>query len=156
MFRLALQKICLLLAVLLVGCAAEEDSTGDVRVIERFMATLDAQAFNDLNEILCPELVAHLAGKDLNRTEFVQMARGVYERYPDFRHEIDEVFAATDRVVLRATDFATHAETGRSVSFGQISIYRIEDGCIAEWWEEFDKFGLNEQLTRPDPEVNYE
>ena len=115
------------------------------------MEALDAQNFDELNEILCPELVAHLAGDDLNRDAFIEMARGAYAAFPDFRHEIDELFATTDRFVLRATDYATHAESGRSVSFGQISIYRIVNGCIAEWWEEYDEFGLNEQLSGPTP-----
>jgi predicted ester cyclase len=159
-------RIIFLLAILLSleGCESSgeasdrtiEGSAEDIKVVEQFMVTLDAQEFGDLEDVLCPELVVHLAGEDFGRTEFIQRTRGVYKRYLDFRHEIEEIFAAPDRVVLRATDYATHAETGRSVSFGQISIYRIEDGCIAEFWEELDRDGLKRQLTEPDPESHTE
>jgi predicted ester cyclase len=147
----SIKYVVILVIVVFAGCSSNYGSDADMRVVERFMTALDAQNFDELNEILCPDLVAHLAGDDLDRDAFIEMARGAYATFPDFRHEIDELFATTDRVVLRATDYATHAESGRSVSFSQISIYRIENECIAEWWEEYDEFGLNEQLSGPIP-----
>ena len=55
--------------------------------------------------------------------------------------------------MLRTTNRATHSgdfqgipPTGRSISFGQIAIYRMVDGKISEIWEEADLFGLMQQL----------
>lgn len=140
----------------LAGCSTNDGTAENIEVVETFMAMLDAQRFGDLESVLCPNLQVHLSGIDLTRDQFIQRARGVYERFPDFRHEIDDILGVENKVVLRATDYATQAETGRSITVGQISIYRIDDGCIAEWWEEFDRFGFNSQLATPDSVDNPE
>jgi predicted ester cyclase len=48
--------------------------------------------------------------------------------------------------IPRLGDFQGIAPTGRRILFGQIAIYRMVDGKIAEVWEEADLLGLLQQL----------
>jgi len=41
--------------------------------------------------------------------------------------------------------------TGRSCSIGEIHIFRIKHGKIAEHWHQFDGLGMMRQLTTPSP-----
>lgn len=121
--------------------------------MRRFMELMDAQEFDALGEVVAPDLQLHLGNATLDRDETESMIRTVYEAFPDFTHSVEEIRAVDDRVVMRATDRATHrgvfrgiAPTGGEIVVGQIGIYRMEEGRIAEIWEQFDTHGLMEQL----------
>ena len=129
------------------------DTERNKATVLRFMELMDAQNFDALGEVLAPDLQLRLGGSVLDRHESEAMIRTVYDAFPDFTHTVEEVLAADDRVVLRATDRATHrgvfqgiAPTGRQIIAGQIGIYRMVNGLIAEIWEQFDIFGLMQQL----------
>jgi steroid delta-isomerase-like uncharacterized protein len=73
--------------------------------------------------------------------------------FPDYRFELLDLIAEGDRVVARMPFSGTQtgpvldlAATGRSVHVGEIVIFRIEDGKIAEAWEEYDELGMRRQL----------
>ena len=119
----------------------------------RFMQLMDSHEFDSLSDVLAPDLQLHLGGATLDRQQAEDMIRMFYAAFPDFSHNVEDVFQVGEKVVLRATDTATHrgefqgiAPTGRRVSFGQIAIYRLVDGKIAEVWEEADVLGLMQQL----------
>ena len=123
----------------------------------RFMELADARDFNAFDEVLTPDFLMHLGETTLTREELNSLASGVYEAFPDFTHTVEEILAVGDRVVMRATDRGTHrgpfegiAPTGRSVVFGQIAIYRMVEGRIAEIWEQVDFQGFMQQLQAPD------
>lgn len=129
----------------------ETDRNKDAVV--RFMRLMDSHNFERLNEVLVPDLKLHLGAANLDRTQTEDMIRKFYLAFPDFTHTVEDVLAVDDRVVLRATDRGTHrgvfqgvAPTGRRVLYGQIAIYRMVSGRIAEIWEEADILGLMEQL----------
>ena len=114
------------------------------------MAPSDLDA---LDEVLAPDLRVQLGASHLDRAQTKDFIRAVYAAFPDYTHTPEEILAVGDRVVLRATNRATHsgdfqgiAPTGRRISFGQIAIYRIADRQIAEIWEEADLLGLMQQL----------
>lgn len=73
--------------------------------------------------------------------------------FPDLVHNIDEVTAEADRVVLQITVTATHKgtafdipATGKSISYPSMVTYRIRDGKIAETRAVFDSLSLLRQL----------
>jgi predicted ester cyclase len=108
---------------------------------------------NVLDQVLAPDLRLHLGSAHLDLAQTKDFIRMVYAAFPDYTHTPEEILAIGDRVVLRTTNRATHngdfqgiAATGRRISFGQIAIYRMVDGKIAEIWEEADLFGLMQQL----------
>ena len=114
---------------------------GDLSVVDRYYA----QDYVDRN----PSPVRALA----EGIEGIRRAFGVFhDAFPDTRHEIHDLVAEGDRVVCRMSATATHtgeimgvAPTGKKVQLEAITIYRIEDGKIAERWSYQGK-GVMEQL----------
>lgn len=122
-------------------------------VVLQFMRLMDNHELDSLAEVLAPDIRVHSGQSELDRNQLEEMIRMFYRAFPDFRHDVEDVLAIDGKVVLRATDRATHqgdfqgiAPTGRKVTIGQIGIYRVVDGKIAEIWEEADVMGLMQQL----------
>lgn len=75
----------------------------------------------------------------------------------DIEFTVDDMIAEGDRVAARATSSATpkgafHGapHTGRRYTIGEIHIFRIADGRIAEHWHQFDDGAMLRQLRGED------
>jgi steroid delta-isomerase-like uncharacterized protein len=73
--------------------------------------------------------------------------------FPDGHYTVEDVVAEGDRVVVRTTFTGTHqAEmqgipaTGKAVSISSITIFRLDNGKIAEGWLINDNLGMMQQL----------
>jgi steroid delta-isomerase-like uncharacterized protein len=73
--------------------------------------------------------------------------------FPDNRHEVEEIIAEGDRVVVRCTLTGTHLgefmnlpPTGRKIAVTEIHIYRVEDGKAVEHRVGRDDLGAMRQL----------
>ena len=102
--------------------------------------TGDLDAAGDL---FAPELA------DAARQEAADFRRG----FPDVVSTIEDLVAEGDRVAAhwraRATHLGQYAgipPTGKEVEFTGISMYRIEEGEIAESWTVEDDLGLMRQI----------
>ena len=77
----------------------------------------------------------------------------MYQDSLDGRWGVQEIFSAGDGVVARWVGSGTHqAElmgvppTGKQIEGEAISVFRIEDGKIAEKWTVWDALGLLQQV----------
>jgi predicted ester cyclase len=102
--------------------------------------TGDLDAAGDL---FAPELA------EAARQEAADFRRG----FPDVVSTIEDLAAEGDRVAARWRARATHLgqyagipPTGKEVEFTGISMYRIEEGEIAESWTVEDDLGLMRQI----------
>jgi predicted ester cyclase len=141
-----------------MSSAAKETETANQNkdVVLRFMQLMDSHEFDKFSEVLASDLQLHLGQSHLDFKQTEDMIRMFYRAFPDWEHNVEEVLAVDDKVVLRATDRATHqgdfqeiAATGRRVTLGQIGIYRLVNGKIAEIWEEADVAALMQQIQAP-------
>ena len=73
--------------------------------------------------------------------------------FPDVISTVEDLIAEGDKVVARWRSRATHQgdymgipPTGKEVEFTGISVYRIEEGKIAESWTVEDQLGLIRQI----------
>jgi len=73
--------------------------------------------------------------------------------FPDWSEEIKQTLADADLVVIRFVSTGTnegswlgHPATGNSIRINEMSIFRIQDGKIAEQWLLPDVFSLRRQL----------
>src|SRR5215211_7414606 len=73
--------------------------------------------------------------------------------FPDVISIIEDLIAEEDKVVARWRSSATHQgehmgtpPSGKEVEFTGISIYRIEEGKIAQSWNIEDQLGLMRQI----------
>ena len=79
--------------------------------------------------------------------------RMITAAFPDNRHEVEEVIADADTVVLRCTLTGTHEgplmgipPTGRKIEVNEIHIYRLKDGKAVEHRAGRDDLGAMRQL----------
>jgi predicted ester cyclase len=73
--------------------------------------------------------------------------------FPDVVSTIEDIIAEGDKVVAHWRSRATHegnymgiAPTGNRVEFTGISVYRIEEGKIAQSWTVENQLGLKQQI----------
>jgi len=85
------------------------DTDRNKETVLRFVRLIDSHDFEVLGEVLAPELQLHLGAGNLDRSQTEDMIRMFYAAFPDFKHVVQEILAVGDRVVLRATDRATHS-----------------------------------------------
>lgn len=74
--------------------------------------------------------------------------------FPDIAAQIDDIFAAGDRVAVRLTFRGTHSgdflgipATGRTVQYVSHEFYRVADGLLAEEWICSDTTTLMRQIS---------
>lgn len=87
------------------------------------------------------------------REEFKRFQDAYFKAFPDHQLTIDEQFAEGDRVVTRWTARGTQKgdlpgipASGKSAKVTGITISRVADGKIVEEWQNWDTFGMKEQL----------
>ena len=92
-------------------------------------------------------------GASMAREQFKAIVSMMCTAFPDVVVTVQDQVAEGDKVVTRWTAQATHQgdfmgvpPTGMRVTVKAIHIHRIVDGRIAALWEEFDMFGLMQQL----------
>jgi predicted ester cyclase len=74
--------------------------------------------------------------------------------FPDWREEIKRIVAERDLVVIHYVSTGTNqgrwlgnSPTGIRIQINEVSIFRIEDGRIAEQWLLPDLFSMQQQLA---------
>lgn len=100
------------------------------------------------------DYVMHTPMGDRDLAAVEEMIESVRSGTSDFDLSIDDEFGEGDRVALRYTmggtntgpSFLTDEPTGEAWEGSGISIYRFEDGKIAEQWDNFDYLGVMRQL----------
>lgn len=124
--------------------------------VEGFQTLFGRGDYDAADEFYAPHARLHSPGEPEgveNRAQLKEFARRLRDGFPDLRIEIEDVVAESDKVVLRCVASGTHTgryrglpPTGRSFSVSQMVIFRLEDGKLAEAWQEIDALGLGRQL----------
>ena len=94
-----------------------------------------------------------LAPQPFDPEEMKGTVKMVTAAFPDNRHEVEEVIAEGDTVVLRCTLTGTHEgpfmglpPTGREIAVNEIHIYRLQNGKAIEHRVGRDDLGAMRQL----------
>jgi len=119
----------------------------------------ELEAWNEGNvavydDVCADTYVLHTSMGDQDLSEVKAMVESVRSGTSDFEFRVDDLFGEDDRVALRYTmggtntgpSFLTEEPTGEAWEGSGISIYRFEDGEMAEQWDRFDFFGVMRQL----------
>ena len=106
---------------------------------------------------LAPDFVINLAelpGSRHGREVWLQGFELMRHAFPDLRADIEDIFAAGDKVAVRLRFRGTHsgeflgfAATGRTVEYVSHEFYRVAGGLIAEEWICSDTATLLRQLS---------
>ena len=131
-----------------------ENSKTNLNVVQRFYDAYNNKREAILNEVIADDYVDYghqPPGRGLQgaRSDHQDIARA----FEDARFDIDEMFGADDRVVVRWTLHATNtgpfagiSPTQKKVEVRGISLYRLHDGKITETRNQADLLALFTQL----------
>lgn len=121
-------------------------------VRRHYEEVLTAKRIGVIDELYAPSISLG-NGNTVEREQFRAMAGMMHAAFPDVAVTVNDQIAEGDKVVTRWTAQATHQgefmgipPTGKQVAVEAIHIHQIVDGRIAALWEEFDMFGLMQQL----------
>jgi steroid delta-isomerase-like uncharacterized protein len=125
------------------------------RLVRRFYEEAINQRDPDaVDRLLSPDFVHN--GELRGRAGQREAVAAFLDGFSDLRNEIAMLIAEGDRVVARQHWAGTHdgpfagvAASGRAVRFTSTAVLRIEEGLIAEAWDEVDQAGLLGQI-QPD------
>ena len=147
-----------LLTVVFVAACGDSNSTQEdnKEVVQRFPEEFKNQANHGIvDELMTPGFVHHFTDPRLpeGRDGMKAVGQSIVAGFPEVRVTVQDLLADGDRVIERTLVQATHTgefngipATGKSVTWTEIHIYRMEDGQIAELWSEVDFLGLLTQL----------
>jgi predicted ester cyclase len=125
------------------------------QLIRRFYAeVVSGGDYSDLDSLVAPDYVDHNGAEGGRGPEVVRAhLEAIRTTLPDFRVQIEDIFAEGDYVITRVTGHGTHLgewmgikPTGREVRLMGINIDRVERGRIAEHWGEADTIGMLVQM----------
>ena len=125
-------------------------------LVRRYYDTiLNGRNLAAIDEFLAPTFVSYgPGGPGVDRTAHVQALTVSHTALPDLHLTIEDQIAEDDKVVTRWTARGTHRgtfffglpPTGMAVTATAIHIHRLAAGKIVEQWEQFDIFGVLQQV----------
>ena len=129
-------------------------SASNRALVQDLFREIDRQDFTGMME-LCSDCVYHqpLVG-ELRGEALRQFFASILTAFPDLQRTVeDQLTDDVNHVITRWTATGTHlgqfmgiAPTGKRLTVTAICIHRICGGKIVEEWEQWDTFGLMQQL----------
>lgn len=127
-------------------------STANKEVVRRFFEAWGRQDLESAAGQVAEDFVNN-SSTSQGREGVIEEGRFWFSAFPDAEVSIEELVAEGDKVVARVTTTATHRgeffgtpATGRTVTVGEIDVFRVENGLIAEAWAAPDIFGALMQI----------
>lgn len=143
---------------------AAQDTPTNEEVARRYFDEMHNQGNLAIaDEIIAPDAVFHLPDGDLQGPEQVTGFMSVLlNAFSGEEFSIVDLIAEGDRVVVRLAMSGTHDSdfqgippSGADVVLDSIAIMHIEDGLIVEYWIQYDRLSLMQQIgaiATPEPE----
>jgi len=141
------------------GCTFSQENYLDRN--KELVRRMDKEVWNKgnleiLDELYSPNFVWHFlptGSATVGLESLREEVRNHRKAFPDWTEEIKHIIAEGDLVVIHFVSkgtnegsFMGNPPTGKLVQINEMSIFRIEDGKIAEQWLIPDLLSLNQQL----------
>lgn len=126
-----------------------------MKPVKTFYRVYNEQNLDLWNEAMAPDYVGHINGQDIpNRDVGKGFIEALLTAFPNINYTVEDSLEVGNKVVSRWTATATHSgdlfgmpPTNKDVTMLGITIFRIENGQIAELWDVWDQHGMMEQLN---------
>ena len=126
-------------------------------IIRAFVDAINAKDWVRLRSVLAPDFRRHsvAAGEPgvCSAEELIRFLMAEYATFPDANETLLDLVAEGDKVaarhLFRGTQLGAMGQfppSGKVVEATYLAIYRIENGCIAEAWAEWDNLAGLRQL----------
>lgn len=151
---------CLAIIGMLFSCNQQSGPTMGEQTNLAAMNRIYDEAINQGNmdvfdELVSPNVVEHeeLPGFEPTRDGVKQYFQMMHTAFPDLHFQVDDIFAAGDKVVARITvhgtqqgEFMGMEPTGEKIAVKGIDIIRFENGKLVEHWGVTDAMTMMQQL----------
>ena len=130
---------------------SEQHKKAARRVFEEIMSKGNITLVDD---IVADRYVGHMVIEDIRGPEGAkQFGTMLRDAFPDLRFTVEDQIEEGNEVVTRWTcsgtqrgEFQGVPPTGKKVTISGISIFRFDDGKVAEEWSNPDLLGMMQQL----------
>ena len=125
------------------------------RIVRRFIDEIFLRRdFDAVDELLADDFTAHTwgpmpPGRDGLKERITRVSAGI----SDARMTVEDAIAEGDRVAVRLTSSAVQSgefmgmpPSGKRYEIGEIHIFRLRGGRVAEHWHQADFLGMMRQL----------
>ncbi len=119
--------------------------------VEDVWNNADATAFDRLTTASFAYMLGGQPAR--NKMAMLEFLKAVHTAFPDWRVRIEDMVINGPLAAVRWTGEVTHRgpfhgipATGKRVSVSGINLYKIQDGLIAQEWEQMDSLGMLGQL----------
>ena len=133
---------------------AETLKAANIELAKKFYKHLDAVQLDSLKVLCAPDLkVDYQSGEPAPFSDMEPFIKMFYEAFPDYKHEIDGIIAADDKVVCRVTFSGTFTNSfmemnpsGEKFRYKGIQIFQFVNGKVTNFWVVEDELALMTQL----------
>jgi predicted ester cyclase len=139
-----------------VDCPASTDRTTNSDLLDRYVAAYNAHDTRSFPEIFTETYLQRSGRNPAGLAAQIDSARRLFNALPDLNLVVEDRIFGGDKIVARNTWTGTHRgaflgiePTGKQIRFGTIDIWRVEDGKLAEHWDQVDFAGILNQLRNP-------
>ena len=125
------------------------------RLLRKMMEYLDSGNIDGAVNMLSPDCIFNIP--DGRRLDFdgynENIASKYFTAFPDLKHNIEDIIAEDNKVMLRMTEYGTHtgdymgiSPTGKKATWAVTAIYDISNNKVVEVWVLYDTLSLIQQL----------
>jgi len=133
---------------------AETLKTANIELAKKFYKHLDAVQLDSLKVLFAPGMKGYYqSGEPAPFSDMEPFIKMFYTAFPDYKHEIDGIIAADDKVVVRVTFSGTFTNSfmemnpsGEKFRYKGIQIFQFVNGKVTNFWVVEDELALMTQL----------
>lgn len=129
--------------------------TNNIAIVQKLYRFIDEQKLDSCNNFMAENNKGYMGSSDepFKFKDIIPFIESYYSAFPDYKHEIENIFASGDYVVAQlkytgtqAADFMEIPSTGNKIEYKGIFVFKILDGQINEFWGVEDDLTMMQQL----------
>ena len=133
---------------------AETLMATNVELAKKFYKHLDAVQLDSMNALCAPDMkIYYESGEPVSFSDIEPLIKMFYTSFPDYKHEIEDIIAADDKVVCRISYSGTFTNpfmemnpNGVKFRYKGIQIFQFANSKVTNFWAVEDELGLMTQL----------
>jgi predicted ester cyclase len=126
----------------------------NVKLVKRFYQDIDSGKLDDSKAMFTPETkIFYESGEPVSFDNMVPLIKMFYTSFPDYKHNVVDIFSVDDKVVARLlytgtfkNNFMGFEPSGLSFKYVGIHIFQFKGGWVSAFWGVEDELGMMTQL----------
>ena len=133
---------------------AETLMASNIELAKKFYKHLDAVQMDSMKALCAPDMkIYYESGEPASLSDMEPAIKMFFTSFPDYKHEIEDIIAAGDKVVCRiaftgtfSNPFMDMSPSGVKFRYKGIQIFQFANSKVTNFWAVEDELGLMTQL----------